>query len=391
MNVHSNNAARALADAHALAFPRYPGTEGDRRAIERVAGRLREAGLEVSVEPFSYDLRPALRATRAVLLVTALLVTAGGLLSRQSAWWALAPLALGFAIGGVLLVWAPWSAKIYGRPGPTETANVAGHHGPAAPRLSLILMAHHDSKSQSLTFPWRMGMTLMAIGGALVLLASLLTALARGEPAAGWWPLAGGGAAALALVVLSTMTSGNRSPGGVDNAGSVGIVLELARLLPAAVPDDVELIFLSPGAEEDHMVGAMRWLDAHRDELARKNVWALNFDGAGNQGRIALLERFGFGRWFSQPLSAIARSQAERLDIMVRGVLMPPAMGIDAIPFAHRGIDCLTFSSGSLNRATLAVHSAGDVAELLDRDTLRRATQLGAAVAEALAAEADRL
>ena len=29
------------------------------------------------------------------------------------------------------------------------------------------------------------------------------------------------------------------------------------------LPEDVELVVLSPGAEEDHMVGAMRWLEAH--------------------------------------------------------------------------------------------------------------------------------
>ncbi len=154
------------------------------------------------------------------------------------------------------------------------------------------------------------------------------------------------------------------------------------------------------------MVGAMRWLDAHAEELAgrprraggtqreqrraggtQREVWALNFDGAGNPGRVCLLERFGFGRWFSRHLSAVARRQAGRLGIGVRGVLMPPAMGIDSIPFAHRDVDCLTFSSGSLGRATLAIHSAGDVAELLERDALRRAAQLGAAVAEALAKE----
>ena len=133
------------------------------------------------------------------------------------------------------------------------------------------------------------------------------------------------------------------------------------------------------------MVGAMRWLDRHREERRGRPVWALNFDGAGNPGTIAILERFGFGRWFSRHLSAVARREAERLDIAVRGVLMPPAMGIDSIPFAHRGVDCLTFSSGSLGRATLAIHSASDVAENLDRDTVKRAAQLGAAVAEALA------
>ena len=53
-------------------------------------------------------------------------------------------------------------------------------------------------------------------------------------------------------------------------------------------------------------------------------------------------------------------------------------MGIDAIPFAHRGLETLTFSTGSLNRATLAVHSAGDVADNLDADALDRVARLAA-------------
>ncbi len=180
--------------------------------------------------------------------------------------------------------------------------------------------------------------------------------------------------------MLSTLRSGNRSPGGVDNAGSVAILLELARLLPARLPADVDLWFLSTGAEEDHMVGAMRWLDAHLGELARP-VLALNLDGAGIPGRLALLERFGFGRRFSPELSRLARAVARRQGIAVRGVLLPPAMGVDAIPFAHRGVPCLTLASGSLGRAVLAVHSAGDVAGNLDRAALERAARLTAEMA----------
>ncbi|MDH3746413.1 MAG: M28 family metallopeptidase, partial [Acidobacteriota bacterium] len=193
-----------------------------------------------------------------------------------------------------------------------------------------------------------------------------------------------GFAAALALLILSTLRSGNRSPGGVDNAGSVAIVLELARHLPSILRDDVDLIFLSPGAEEDHMVGVMRWLDEHSGDLGRRPVYALNFDGAGIPGRIALLERFGFGRRFSARLSQVARTAAKRLGIPVRGVFLPPAMGVDAIPFAHRGIDCLTIASGSLGRATFAVHSAGDVADNLDGRALDEAARLGLEMAKIL-------
>ena len=55
---------------------------------------------------------------------------------------------------------------------------------------------------------------------------------------------------------------------------------------------------------------------------------------------------------------------------------MLPGMGIDAIPFAHRGIPCLTLASGSLGRATMSVHSANDRAEHLDPDTLAEIADL---------------
>jgi hypothetical protein len=120
----------------------------------------------------------------------------------------------------------------------------------------------------------------------------------------------------------------------------------------------------------------MRWLDRHRDELGRQPVLALNLDGGGNPGRVALLERYGFGRRFSATLSTVAREAAAALGTRVRGVLMPPAVGIDTIPFAHRGIESITLSSGSLNRATFAVHSARDVAAHLSAETLERVARL---------------
>ncbi len=378
----SIDSERIWREAARLAFPRYPGTEGDRRAIALLEESLAAAGLEVSREPFSYDVRPAFRALRVLLVGVALLLAAAGWLAAGRPWLAAVMVLMALVAGGTFLAWAPGLERIYRRDGPTATANVAGRR-PAAgpPRLALVLLAHHDSKSQNLILPVRVGCTLAALAGTIGLAAALvweLVAPLPGPPA--WLALAGGLSSAAALAVLATLRSGNRSPGGVDNAGSVAILLELARLLPARLPADVDLWFLSPGAEEDHMVGAMRWLDAHLGELARP-VLALNLDGAGIPGRLALLERFGFGRRFSPELSRLARTVARRLGIAVRGVLLPPAMGVDAIPFAHRGVPCLTLASGSLGRAVLAVHSAGDVAGNLDRAALERAARLTAEMA----------
>jgi Zn-dependent M28 family amino/carboxypeptidase len=194
-----------------------------------------------------------------------------------------------------------------------------------------------------------------------------------------------GGVGVVSLVTLATLRNGNDSPGGVDNAGSVGILVELAHELPGRIPEEVELVFLSPGAEEDHMVGAMRWLDRHEKELEGRQVWALNIDGAGIPGRVTLLERYGLGKWFTPELSAVARSAASRLGIPVRGMIIPPAMGVDAIPFAHRGIPCLTLTSGSLGRASMSVHSRNDRVENLDGPALSRVHALVGEIVQALA------
>lgn len=387
MALPSAHADRALGFAREISFPRYPGTEGDARAIRMVEDELREAGLEVAVEPFTYDVRPAFRALRAVLFSAAVLTAASALVAGRSAVLALALLGLGTAAGVTLLAWAPWAERIYRAEGPTRTANVSGRR-PAreALRLTLVFLAHHDSKSQNLTFPFRMGFTLVSLAGVLTLAITLAAALVRGAaPGPPGLVYGSGFAAALALAALSTLKSGNASPGGVDNGGSIGIVLELARILPSRIPDDVELVFLSPGAEEDHMVGAMRWLDAHAEELRRCPVYALNFDGAGSPGRLVFLSRYGFGTAFAPRLAALGRRVARELGLPVRNVMMPPAMGIDAIPFAHRGVECLTLSSGSLGRATIAIHSANDVADHLDLATMARALELAVGVAEAAA------
>jgi hypothetical protein len=340
--------------------------------------RLQRAGLGTVVEWFSYDIRPAELALGLVLVTSALLVAAAGLIAARSAVLGLVLLAAAALPGAVFLAWSPWLEKLYRREGGTRTANLTGRRpASSGPRLRLIVMAHHDSKSQSLTFPYRMGFTLVGIIGVLGLAVVLGIALAAGAaPGPGWLPAALGGVAAVAALGLSTMRSGNRSPGGVDNAGSVAILLELARSIPDEAPADVELVFLSTGAEEDHMVGAMRWLDAHAEELKGRPVYCLNFDGAGAPGRLVLIERFGFGRRFSERMSAAARRAAGRLGLPVRGIVMLPGLGIDAIPFAHRGIDCITVASGSLGKATMSVHSAGDRAEHLNAATLADAVLL---------------
>lgn len=374
-------------EATELAFPRYPGTAGDRRAIELMADRLRGAGLEVSVEPFDYDLAPVWRILRLMLVFGAVaLVGAGWLVPRWPLLAAGVLLSAGLA-GGSLLGWAEWLERLYRRRGGTVTANVEGRRSGGDDGPLLIFVAHHDSKSQNLTMLLRGMLTLVALGALAAQVGWIVADQLGGEVGAPILVpriagLLGGGS----LGILSTLRSGNRSPGGVDNAGSMAILLALARSLPKRLAEPAELRFLSTGAEEDHMVGAIRWLERHfPDGPGARPTHVINLDGAGAPGRVCLLERYGFGTPFSRRLSRLARTVSAELGLRPRGVLLPPAMGIDAIPFAHRGFESVTLSSGSLDRATLAVHSADDVAENLDAETLERVCRLASGMAARLA------
>ena len=383
--------AAIVADAKSIAFPRYPGTDGCRRAQAIVAGWFRAAGLDVAEEPFRYDIRPAFRAIRAIALSSALLLGGAGVVAVRHPGIALALLLAAFAVGGTLLVWSPGAERLYAGDGPTETVNVAGWRRCAKPRMTLIVMAHYDSKSQNLSFPWRNGPILLALVATLAMFGLIAArALTAGALGPVWLPPALGGVAACCLLLLSTLSSGNESPGGVDNAGSVAIVHALARRLPSRVPDDVELVFLTPSAEEDHMIGAMRWLDRHLGELRGRPVYALNFDGAGAPGRIVLLDAYGLFHRFAPELTALSMAASRKLGLDPRRIWLPPAVGIDAIPFHHRGVPCLTYSSGSLGPATMSVHSSRDVADHLDAATLADCAQLACEVAVALTAAERR-
>ena len=119
-------------------------------------------GLESTVQWFTYDLGPAQRALQPVLVASAIFVARPDCDHPITGDWVDPP------GGGVLsrcgiprLVTV--ARKLYRRDGKTRTANVIGRRGVTDPRMTLMLMAHHDSKSQSLSFPFRMGLTIITL------------------------------------------------------------------------------------------------------------------------------------------------------------------------------------------------------------------------------------
>lgn len=287
-----------------------------------------------------------------------------------------------------------------------ESAARAAHAAHAAPRI--VFLAHLDSKS--MRWPTLVSSSLLlgaAAGLALVTAWCALAALRLAPPPGAVAAAAAGAAIASALVAGLFNAPGDASPGAMDNASGIGVLLELARSLPR---DDafsgVDLTFVATGAEEIGLAGAMRWIARHAGECARERTLFVNFDSVGVGDSLlamnvcdAATARGGGPRLErarvapaapaarAARIAPIARRVAARDAIPFRvapGIL---GVGVDTMPIAARGFATITILGDVLGSASRRFHSPHDTVDHLREAALARAASFGRAVALAWAAE----
>jgi hypothetical protein len=256
-----------------------------------------------------------------------------------------------------------------GADGPVRTANVVGRFRSGASRR-LVLVAHHDTKSQPLSLAGRAALvTLLAVGWA-----AMPVEAAAGAMLSGAWLaraldplLLAGGAAGLGLAWGGGVWR-DRSPGALDNAASVLCVLEAARRLAADPPEDLELVVAFTGGEEHMMLGArslVRWLE----EPGRAgSAFVVNLDGVGEPGPVGIV---GPSRYIA-PL----REAARRVEVAVRRVRLPPGAVTDAVPLRRAGLPVVGLTSGRLGPGARAVHTPRDRVENVDPRTMEEVVRL---------------
>jgi len=354
-------AERAHADAVAIAFPRRSGSEGSARARGHIVAQLRAAGLDPILEPFTFS--PVLMelALPLALLAVAGVVLAATFTYPSSPATAMALLLLGFLAGLPATRWNRGIERLLDRGVQHEGINVVVEiPAPADADRHLILMAHYDSKSQSLPIPARMAAAFAVIGGGIFLCASaFLGTLARGHVISPASVLVAGSLSAIGLLVLGTNRSGNASPGALDNATGVGILLEVARQLSETPLSHTRVTLLFTDAEEEGLAGAARFLQSHGDALGPAPL-VVNLDTLGVGGAIGVLSHFGIppvgtGARLAQVVLEVAAE--ERLD--VRSVYLPAGAATDHYPAAYRGIPALTLLS--VGRGLRRVHTPADI------------------------------
>jgi len=230
----------------------------------------------------------------------------------------------------------------------------------------LHLVAHYDSKSQSLPLMLR-GFLLLLSGLASFWLA--LSYLWSSKEILSLFPSwrvdFALGLAFLGMIPILFLKSANRSPGGLDNAGSLGILLHLAEILQEKRPLRSQVTFLFPSAEELGLQGAFAYLRNHKEEIEKERSYFLNLDGVGIEGATRIFFRKGslpVGRksLFVSRLKEIAKPFAIGRGSFSFGVMM------DHQAFLEKGYPAASLACAS--RKILQVHTARDTADLLEEE-----------------------
>ena len=338
--------------------PRFAGSPEEARSRELCKAELRSAGFDCREIPFDYSQSPARWGpplSAAVQAATIILVARMAMIGRP-----LAALVLGAAVVAVLVWIDTYTKRRWVTTFPAQRArsvNLQATRG--TPRVWLV--AHLDSKAQTMPMLLRIAGTVGLTGVMLLTLVLLLLALVGLDAPSGLWSGVKIAAVWAALPGISCFVA-NFSAGAVDNASGVVAVVLAAQSTQA--PDDLGVLITS--GEELGLAGARTWA-----ESAPRDIQVVNCDTVDDRGDWRCM----YTGLAPQRLTAAARSVAQRAGERLRVGRLIPGILADNIAFADRGIPAVTLSRGTL--ATLGrIHTR--------RDNSNAVTGRGAAEASVL-------
>ena len=367
--------AKELIDRFA-AEPRFAGSDSENRFRDECESRLERLGFTARREEFTYSQLPAkLGPFICGSLFAAGMYLSGHLASSHRA----ARLGIAVALLSVALTWAAGALLL--RSTLTlpvmraRSTNLIATRGIAEPRVWLI--AHTDSKSQTIRMLIRIGSILAAWMLFILAIGTMIAQMSRYPVAMGLpddlLPVESGVAAmlcSLAILPVALCFIGNESRGALDNASGVAaVLLALEQISPEK---NIGVLFTS--AEELGLAGARAFIGSHDTRGI-----ALNCDTIDDHGSFVCMTPDRK----SATAAALARAgTAAGNRVKIRSMI--PGILTDSIPFSRAQWDAVTLSRGNL-RTLSAVHTSGDEPGRINGAGIALAARLIAATIEELA------
>ena len=239
-------------------------------------------------------------------------------------------------------------------------------------KCSILLMAHHDSKSQ--TFP-----TESRVYAALILACVFLSMAIFylfcviveiiGISQHLWlrpltfilgWVNVG------VFLILSANRISNNSPGALDDASGIYVLWKTAKILQNTFLENCEVWFVITGAEEIGQIGAADFIIKYKKELDPKTTFILNFEMIGLKNYpLSALQSYAFPykRQISPFLFPLTKESAEELHIYLKGWYLPIGAHTDAHLFRKEGFKAIDFV---VKKAGKYTHLPKDTFDLID-------------------------
>ncbi|MGZ5387685.1 MAG: M28 family peptidase [Solirubrobacterales bacterium] len=372
------------------AIERPSASEGERRAAEWLAARLREAGargVTIEEEPDAngtYWVPLGLLAGAGVLAGIAAL--RGGPLGRSAA------AAVGVAASALAADEMPPGRRRFRRMLRKRSAwHVLGELGPADAERTVVLMSHHDSAHSAFFFN-------PAITEAIGERAPWLFERNDTSPPL-MWPVvagpgivaAGAGLGSRALSGLGTAISAGTAafmadiaargpvPGANDNGTGCVAQIAIARALVADPTESVRVLLLST-SEEALCEGMGLFMDRHGHELPVDRTFFLCLDTIGSPN-LLVLRGEGMLRMREYPAASLELLDSTAAEL---GIELVPNLRLrnatDGIFPLAAGYQCASVASCNEFKNPSNYHWPTDTAENVDYDTLTDAIRFAEAV-----------
>lgn len=362
---------RAKKIAEEISIPRLTGSSGEHKVIDIIIDFLKANGYSPEVDKFRFSITPA----EVVLKIIQILI--GGTSALSLILFNNFPILsvlISVVIAGTIVLLTGWSRlteifydfKFLTR----ESHNIFARNFLQDGLPDVIFMAHYDSKSQTFSIKFRIFLNIVGITAVLFSIISIIFCYFSGMKIPGVLIYIIAVLSILPFLILIFNFTGNSSPGAVDNASGVAVVLELARILKEW-KGKANLYFLLTGAEESGLAGAVKFIQKYENKFKKGNTFFVNYDGISNEFTPVITVKYGLlatrtSRKLEYALTEIFRKRG----MNPRSTWLLIGAGLDSIPVSSRGFDSITISCGSL-QTMKTIHSVFDSVKNLSDQTLK--------------------
>ncbi|MFX0105826.1 MAG: M28 family metallopeptidase [Candidatus Hodarchaeota archaeon] len=378
-----------------LAFPRLTGSEGEKKAIKILLDEFRKAGYNsITQQKFKTSFYNWI-FSRYIFSILGI-----GLILLALSLYISPIITLGIFIIGIYISFralgVSTSTKIKLSKNPKnnfETENVFVNLKSKNSTCKVIFLGHWDSKSQ--TFPPSTRIIIFAIFvfSSLILyllyfILSLLKLIINfNSPILNNVLLDNCIIIAIIGAINYFNKTGNNSPGALDNAAAVGVLIELGKYYKRNPVKNVDLTFLSTGSEELNLGGATHFIQSYKDKLDKNSTFFINLDFIGGSELIRLISSYGIPRKISsKKLNKLFLESAKELKVKIKDIYAPTGVWSDYMPIVQEGFEaCWLGSQPGLK----FVHTKNDNMNLISKEGIEDILNLCVSVIEKLDNEYD--